>query len=280
MPERRAAARYRVLVTDLDQTLYDWMAPWEARYETLLDGLVRMNRQSRETIEARVREAHRRAGSSEPPDLLERLHADGLTVWPGAAALAARAQHAAARALRLQPGVDMTLRDLRRAGVTLIGYTASAPWPTARRCRQLGLDALLDRIVCTPAPADRRPGYPEAPGRLRTGLARSRKPDPAVLQGILELLGVQPQDAAVVGDSIRHDIAMANAAGVAAIWAAYGETSRHPAWNLLERVTHWPAHAVRNARTVPIGPGAPRPDHVLEHRFSDIRRIVLDPEDG
>ncbi len=54
-----------------------------------------------------------------------------------------------------------------------------------------------------------------------------RKPDPRPLLGVLETLGVSPQDAAMVGDS-GADVECAKAAGVVAIVVRYGYAHSNP----------------------------------------------------
>jgi len=50
------------------------------------------------------------------------------------------------------------------------------------------------------------------------------KPDPAVFAHALELIGVAPQDAVMVGDSWERDVTGALAAGMRAVWISHGRT--------------------------------------------------------
>ncbi len=54
-----------------------------------------------------------------------------------------------------------------------------------------------------------------------------RKPDPRLFEGVLEEVGVDPSEAAHVGDSPAHDVAGANAAGMTSVllWRQQGEVT-------------------------------------------------------
>ena len=55
----------------------------------------------------------------------------------------------------------------------------------------------------------------------------TRKPDPAPLRTVLERLGVEPQQALMVGDS-RNDVQAARAAGCAVACVSYGYNHGEP----------------------------------------------------
>jgi putative hydrolase of the HAD superfamily len=48
------------------------------------------------------------------------------------------------------------------------------------------------------------------------------KPDPAIFEHTLALLGARPEDACMIGDNLTRDIEGANAAGIAGIWLNRG----------------------------------------------------------
>ena len=55
------------------------------------------------------------------------------------------------------------------------------------------------------------------------------KPDPRMLQGVMQQHNLQPQELAVVGDRIYTDMAMARAAGAVGVLVLTGETARQQA---------------------------------------------------
>ncbi len=60
---------------------------------------------------------------------------------------------------------------------------------------------------------------------LISGEAGIGKPDPAIFLGALELLGVAPEHAVMVGDSWERDITGALSAGMRAVWISHGRTA-------------------------------------------------------
>ena len=71
------------------------------------------------------------------------------------------------------------------------------------------------RVLCAGALADR---YRELGGEVR----RVGKPDPAVYEPVLEMLGVARERVLAVGDALETDIAGAAAAGIASCWVLGG----------------------------------------------------------
>src|SRR5690349_5217643 len=51
-----------LLVTDLDNTLWDWFAIWYASFSALLEGIVRISGISQEELEPEIRKVHQRRG--------------------------------------------------------------------------------------------------------------------------------------------------------------------------------------------------------------------------
>jgi phosphoglycolate phosphatase len=198
------AGEYCAVVFDLDGTLAD----------TALD----------------IREAlvHALAGEGLPPIdvasvrlmigggprlLVERaLHRLGVPARDTLVNRLARAFHAEAkrqgnRNSRLFDGAESALRQLHRAGVR-IGVCSNKPDDLCRGLiRDLGIDIYIDEILGS---SDQLP----------------RKPDPALLLGVIERLGVPPDETLYVGDSAT-DVATARAAGVPVMLVSYGYTLRN-----------------------------------------------------
>ncbi|NHN37030.1 phosphoglycolate phosphatase [Pseudomaricurvus alcaniphilus] len=113
-----------------------------------------------------------------------------------------RYQHYNGRYTALYPGVMQALQALRAAGVAMAVVTNKPGQFVPQLLQQLGIDEYF---------------------RLWLGgdSLAVKKPDPGPLNHILERLGVSPQRALMVGDSV-NDIAAARAAGVASVAVAYG----------------------------------------------------------
>jgi pyrophosphatase PpaX len=112
------------------------------------------------------------------------------------------------------PGVVEAMREIKAAGLQT-GLVTSKNRPGALRgLRLVGLEALLDVLVC----ADE---------------VSNPKPHPEPVEKAVALLGAEPTSTVYVGDSI-HDMHSGRAAGVktaAALWGPFGRShleSAHP----------------------------------------------------
>src|SRR6516165_1842279 len=137
------------IITDLDNTLYDWVAMWGAAFKAMLRVLVERSAIDQAVIEAEARDVHRKYGTSEYSFLIESLPClqrkhpgANLTEVYGDAIRAYRAAREAS--LRLYPTVMETLTALKSKGCLVIGYTDSRAFYSAYRIRKLGLDGVLD----------------------------------------------------------------------------------------------------------------------------------------
>src|SRR5262245_8688451 len=216
---RSARRRVTAVVTDVDNTLYDWMAMWWPAFGGMLARLADDSGVPRETLEREFHALHQRHGTTEYAFAIQELPSL-LALHPGEALVARSAtaideyRTARRRTLRLYPGVGETLGAIRAAGCLVVGYTESRAYYVNYRIRALGLDGLLDYVYSPPdhpLPGGVRPEairrYPAAHYQLARTVHRqlpegTAKPDAAVLRGILREIGADPARAIYVGDSL------------------------------------------------------------------------------
>ncbi len=105
------------------------------------------------------------------------------------------------------PGVEETLRCLQDAGIRLAVATDAESVQADRRLRKTGLIDFFEVVVT-----------PEVSGR--------RKPEPDSLLYALRRLDAVPEEAMMVGDSPRRDIAPGRQLGMVTAFAAYGDWRR------------------------------------------------------
>jgi FMN phosphatase YigB (HAD superfamily) len=274
-----------VLVTDLDNTLFDWVEIWHRSFSALLNELQRRSRVPMGELLDEIRTIHRRHGTSEYAFLAEELPClHQLEPHDRAEAIAAanRARHHARNAAtRLYPGVSQTLATFRRENVLVIGYTESTSFYTRRRVRTLGLDGLLDFLYSPPdhelpvvvSREDVRKHPPEHYEFVHTihhhTPANELKPNPRLLADILNDVGASPEEAVYVGDSPMKDITMAQDAGVRDVLALYGKAQDRQAYELLRRVTHWTDADVARERQI-LERAEVSPTYVLERSFAEV----------
>lgn len=284
-----APAKISVVITDLDNTLFDWVNIWFTSFTALVDRIVTDSGINREKLLDEIKVVHQRHGTSEYAFLIEELpslralHSDGdlVQLYDGAIHDFRSARKAS---LMLFPGVAATLKKLKRQGVLVVGYTESMAFYTNYRMRQLGLDGLVDYLYSPPdhdLPANLTPEqvrmYPAQYYDLKATEHRytpkgELKPNPKLLLDIIKDVGAKPEQCLYVGDSPMKDIAMAQRASVADAYAKYGKAQHTPAYELLRRVTHWTSEQVQREKDIEQA-GSVTPTHTLEASFSELLAI-------
>jgi len=274
-----------LLVTDLDNTLWDWFEIWYRSFVALVSGLVASSGVPREVLEAEIHKVHQARGTSEYSYLIQELpslregHAgEDLTAVYAAAIAASR--EARKTAMQLYPGVKTTLEYLRERDVVVAAYTESPAYYTSYRIRSLELDGLINFVYSPPdhdfpagvSPDDLRTRLPEA-YELKQTEHRSTprgvlKPDATVLTSIVDDFGDRATTA-YVGDSLMKDIAMAQTVGVADVLAQYGEVRDREKYEVLQRVSHWTTNDVEREEEIRSRPHV-TPTFVLQRSFADL----------
>lgn len=279
--EQDSLLPYTTLITDFDNTLYDWFHMWHQSFTAMLSEIVRISELSEEVLIPQIRQIHQRHGTSEYSYLIEELPAlkaafpnrDLRAIFDEAVHLHRRARK---ESLALYPGVIETLTELRSKGILIALYTDSLAYYTNFRVRRLELDTLVD-FVFSPPDHDLPAGTTSHAERHDTQLLHAkhvylpkgiRKPDPAALLDIVQDIGRAPGECLYLGDSLKNDIAMAQDAHIEDVYAAYGAAQQHPGYKLLQRVSHWSETDVQRERE--ISRRDIRPSHII-NSFSEVR---------
>lgn len=277
----------KLLITDLDNTLYDWVTFFTQSFRGMAQELNRILDVPEEQLLSEFRALHQSYGNSEQP--FAALDLPSLRQkFPGLsrAQLAEKIDAALHRfnsirkeTLRLYPGVADSLKQLSEHGVKIVGHTeamfANAYW----RLRSLGIDGLFMRLYTLEGKdtfhttgSSRRVDPPT--GFLNVLPREERKPNPAVLADICAREGAARDTTYYIGDSIVRDIAMARQAGVRSIWARYGTVYDAGHWSYLVKVTHWTEDDVRREKDLKSKYGAVSPDFTVD-AFNQIVPILL-----
>ncbi len=274
-----------LLITDLDNTLFDWVEIWYQSFSAMLDTLVATSKMPRSQLVKEIKSVHQLHGTSEYAFLIEELpslqnHSDPEGTRRTYQKAVQAFRDAREQTLEVYPGVVDTLTGIAAAGGTIVGYTESMAYYTSYRISRLGLDGLLHYIY---SPADH--DIPANLNRDREELFQSEykslertvhrntpagevKPNPQILQDIVSDMGVSQSDAVYVGDSLFKDVAMAQHAGVDDVLAAYGEAHTRESYELLREVTHWTDEQVATERK--LTRDEVTPSIVLENGFSEL----------
>lgn len=281
----------RLLITDLDNTLWDWVHIWSASFGALLEGVVKESGIPREQLEQEIRHIHQLRRTTEYSNLLEEIPSLVKLCSPLRPYQVFREPLQQFRAIRkaktvLYPSVLKTLYSLREAGVRVAAYTESQAYWTAWRIRQTKLDGVIDVLYSA---EDHDLPVGTTVHDLRTGIygaeyyqfkftqhhftpAGEKKPSKAILKSILEDQSIDPQETVYVGDSLMKDIAMAQSVGVIDVHAAYGEAQSRPEYDLLRRVSHWSDEDVERERAMQAAPSV-IPTHVCDEAFQQVLSV-------
>jgi FMN phosphatase YigB (HAD superfamily) len=277
--------RKRVLITDLDNTLFDWVDLWHACFTAMMDKVVEISGARFDDLKPEIRGVHQRHGTSEYSFLLEELPSlsrkfAGMNMvevfQPAIDAYRVKRR----QKLALYRTVAETLLKIKGAGAALIGYTESMAFYSNYRVRRLGLDGVFD-LMFSPEDHDIPQSisredirkYPASHYEFRYTKQKhtpkgSLKPDATVLLEIIKHLGVDKSDCVYAGDSLTKDVAMAQDAGVADVYARYGRVQHTDAYALLREVTHWSDTDVEREKK--LGERDVQPSIVLESNFGQI----------
>jgi phosphoglycolate phosphatase-like HAD superfamily hydrolase len=133
-----------VVITDLDNTLFDWVDIWHRSFKAMLDQLVKESEIPQDTLLSEFKKIHEKHRTSEYafsieelPSLREKYPKEDLVKKFDSAIRAFRV--ARKDALRLYPTVMETLQELKDKGCLLVGYTESMSYYTDYRLEILNL---------------------------------------------------------------------------------------------------------------------------------------------
>jgi FMN phosphatase YigB (HAD superfamily) len=269
--------RRQLLITDLDNTLYDWVTYFSKSFSAMVDALVEILEVDRSRLLSEFKAVHQRYGNTEQPFAVLQLPSvqarfPGLSNHELADQLDA-ALHAfnstRKRTLKLYAGVEDTLRNLQSKGIILVGHTEAMQLNSYYRLNSLGIAGFFEHLYALEGTIEPhpRPGssFVAPPQGFVINVPLSeRKPNPRLLMDICRNEGIELDRAIYVGDSITRDVSMALAAGVTAAWARYGRSYSQEDWNLVVAVTHWTEVDVRQEEELRQTYGHVTPDVVID----------------
>jgi len=264
-----------LVFTDLDNTLYDWVAWYSRAFYRMLDGAARRAAIPRERLLGEMQKLYQVRQGLEQPEAL--LHAPSIRKSFGDPARAREAlagvfasyYHTAPGSdLHTYPGVRSTLWRLAEQGVRVVGHTEAPSNHALARLRALGLEhAFVALLAAPPAPDDPTTGRADEaeppPFPVRCLATHERKPDPKVVLELCAHLGVSPRAALYVGDNLARDVRMGHDAGLWTAWARYGTTHDPHDWQRVVDVSPWtPAQRAQACMCAPSDEVTP---HVVLH---------------
>jgi len=278
--------RVSVLITDIDNTLFDWVEIWFKPFDAMLEKLVSSSGVNRQQLIQEIKQVHQNHGTSEYAFLIEELpslvtkYPDGNLVDKFDDVIHTYRTERK-KALKLYASVLDTLKVLRERGVLIVGYTESMAFYSNYRIRNLGLDGVIDYLY---SPKDHDLPKNLTQNQIRRNPSQSYdlkftqhrhtpagelKPNPKLLLDIISEIGAIPQQCLYVGDNLMKDISMAQKAGVYDAYALYGKAQNRPAYELLRQVSHWSQNQIETERNI-LENVLVNPTYTLEVSFSEI----------
>jgi phosphoglycolate phosphatase-like HAD superfamily hydrolase len=275
-----------LLVTDFDNTLYDWFAMWYPAFQSMFEAVAHASGVDRDILINEIREIHQKRGTAEYSHLLEEIpslinlhpHGNIREIYDEAIH---RYRSARQKALRLYPTVRETLEAIKRAGIPIVVYTESLAYHSASRIRALGLDGVVDYLYSPPdhdlpegvTRQDLRSEADESYEMVHT-IARTTakgvlKPNTEIIREIIQDVKARVDATTYIGDSLMKDVAMGQDIGTLDVWARYGTVQHRREYDLLRAVSHWTEDDVAREREMSQRPTVV-PTYQLERHFSEI----------
>lgn len=277
----------RLLITDLDNTLYDWVTYFANSFRAMVKDLAATLDIQEETLLDEFKVVHQHYGNSEHPfamfelpsvrrrfpnssreELLYELESSL------AAFRASREKH-----LRLYEGVHDTLKTVAEEGTIIVAHTEAVAIHAYYRLMRLDILKYFKHIYALEGFLEPHPNPSRAaelqppPGLIETIPRDERKPNPELLQDICRREGIRVSDACYIGDSLSRDVSMAKTAGVTAVWARYGTGYEPNLWDILVRVTHWTDEDVAREAELRSLYSDIQPDYTID-RFVDLLDVL------
>ncbi|NQX56678.1 HAD family hydrolase [Pedobacter panaciterrae] len=276
------------IITDLDDTLWDWLEMWYNSFEPYFTRIrTECNLDERQLTEA-FKNLHQTYGTTEMSFAFQEMP----IIEPAVYHLFQEATNERKSILheyysnkknnlKLYDGVLETLKIMKNKGVKIVAFTESYVFFTKYRIKHLELDGLIDCIYSpmgSDAPLSVYRHYEKDfwDPQLTTIRPLSndiRKPNPKILNQIIDDFDADKKKTIYIGDKLDRDVYMAQQAEVTSVHAAYGHRSATAQYDLLVKVTHWTDEDVLRERSFRDKSfDIEEPDYII-NKFSDLLNI-------
>jgi FMN phosphatase YigB (HAD superfamily) len=277
----------KVLITDLDNTLYDWVSYFSSSFYAMVDDLTQFLNVDKETILSEFKKVHENYANTEQPfaileiETLKRKYPNlnRKELFDIVDPFLHSFNKKRNETLKLYEGVQKTLEELVENGVKIIGHTESTIPNALFRLNKLGIKKYFKHLYALEGKQSNHPDpnkqFPEIENEfVITVPSIDRKPNPKLIGDICLIENVKKTEVAYIGDSLTRDISMAKEAGVVAIWAKYGKDYDEAAWQKLVKITHWTEEDVSREASLRNRYSNIQPDYII-NSFREVSDIIL-----
>lgn len=276
----------KLLITDLDNTLYDWVSFYSQSFSAMAEELSKEINIPLNVLLSEYKVIHQKFGNSEKPFATLELPSvishfgtnDKIFLQKKLTRVFSAFSSKRNETLKLYPTVRDTLKTLRDRGVKIVGHTESLEFNSLYRLYKLDVIDFFDHLYTLEDTHNLHPDPKNAkiiPVKddfiIRLSSAES-KPNPKLLEHICFTESVDIKDAVYVGDSITKDISMAKSIGMKAVWAYYGRQFSPELWKILVKITHWTDIDVEREEQLKISFSKIEPDYTI-NRFAEILEL-------
>lgn len=256
----------RVVIVDLDNTLYDWVEFYVSAFEAMIAELAGTLHADEGELIDQFRDVYRQHGSVEYAFATQKIAACVALGPNERRAVVDTARQAFGRArnenLHCYSGVAETLQEICNREIMMFAATNAPLFQAQRRLRHLGILDHFDGIaarssfdVPTSEPEIEdvrqraaRGDYEREIEAMWTFETGDLKPSSKMYERVISATSSDPRHVLVAGDSLRNDIEPAMHVGSRCAWARYGATPRPELMQTLLRVTPWTASAIDRDR--------------------------------
>jgi putative hydrolase of the HAD superfamily len=203
----RGESMIRAVIFDLDNTLTDFMKMKRASIDAAVDGMLDAGLVlPRDEVSKKIHDVYDREGIEYQQVFDRFLHEElGRVDYKILSSGVVSYRRARDSYLVLYPHVNYTLLELMKRGLKLAVVSDAPRLQAWMRLAQLQLQHLFDPVVAF-----------EDTGE--------RKPSPKPFQRAIEMLGIEPGEAIMVGDWPDRDVVGAKGLGIRTAFARYGDT--------------------------------------------------------
>lgn len=276
------------IITDLDDTIWDWMHMWHSSFEPYLNRISSELNVDKNRLIASFKKLHQSYKTSEASFIyneLDILNPEQKELFErrgeGGKSILHEYYSLKKNNLKLYDGVLDTLRTIKSKGTIIIGFTESNAFFTKYRLKHLNIDGLFDFIyapVDFDVPESVYKHYSEdvwepALTEFRYLAKNTKKPAPEILELIIKNHKIKKNLCIYIGDKLVKDVSMANEANVRSVHAEYGHNIKTFKYDLLKQVTHWTEEEVRKEIETKTRNGEnPIAGNTIKHNFNELNQ--------
>jgi phosphoglycolate phosphatase len=246
--------RVNFVVTDLDDTIWDWLSMWHNSFSPYLIRISQEFNIDIEELKNDFKQLHQKYSTTEASFIIDDLkqlneqHREKIYAEAnGAKSIIHEYYSNKKNNLVLFDDTLKTLSAIKSSGSMIIGFTESHSFYTKYRLKTLNIDGLIDCIyapVDSEVPDSVKKYYPEGywepqKTEFRYLSREVKKPNAEILEIILKDFNAKKENTIYIGDKLARDVFMAKEAGITSVYAQYGDKTDGTEYDLLREVTHW-----------------------------------------